>query len=453
VQLRPYQVRAIEMARDSYAKGNRAILLVAPTGAGKTVMFSALAESAISKGGRGLVLAHRTELVDQAADKLRALGLDVGIIKAGVTPKPGARIQVASTQTLLGRELPTASFVIVDEAHHYPREDTEWGSLVAAYKGATIFGFTATPERGDGSGLEQFEDLIVVAQPRELIDQGYLVPVEVYRPDSVSKTLAMDPVKGYLKFGVVDGEKRKAIVFPGSIKAGNDIAHRLDRLGVPSACITQSTPSAVRAILIERFRLGSLRVLVGVHVLTEGLDVPDAFLAILGTRCASPGSLVQKTGRVLRPAPGKTFARVLDLMGATHLHGLPDDDRDFSLSGKAMATGSKLPAQVTCDACGRVFRANEFTDNVCPSCGAIKRGKVDRRVQDRAVELAKASRAAKYPPQVVRFVAEAIQSAKRTVSKTGKRNGRKIVQMRFLSQFHHYPSNALVERAGGWQGL
>jgi len=448
MQLRSYQVEAIKRTRESWAAGHRAILLVAPTGAGKTVIFSAIAESAATKGGQGLVMAHRTELIDQAAEKLRALGVDVGIIKAGVTPRRAA-VQVASTQTLLGRDLPPASFVIVDEAHHYPREDTEWGSIVAAYKGATIFGFTATPERGDGAGLEQFDDLIVVAQPRQLIDQGYLVPVEVYRPDSVSKTLAMDPVEGYLKFGVVDGERRKAIVFPGSIKAGEDIAHRLDRLGVPSACITQRTPPEVRALLIDRFRSGSILVLVGVHVLTEGLDVPDAYLAILGTKCASPGSLIQKTGRVMRPAPGKDHCRVLDLMGATWLHGLPDDDRDFSLVGKAISSKASLPPQITCDACGRVFRGDEFRDQMCPACGAIKRGKVDPRVRARALELAKEQRAEKYPPTTVKFVADTIQMVKRR----GFNRGRKAVQMIFLKRYHHYPSNALVERAGGWQGL
>ncbi len=451
MQLRPYQVDAIERMRRSWAAGHRAILLVASTGAGKTVIFSALAQSAIGKGGRGLVIAHRTELVDQAAVKLSSLGLDVGVIKAGRPESPGAQVQVASTQTLLARSssLPPASFVIVDEAHHYPDEGTEWGSILEAYRGATIFGFTATPERGDGAALKQFDDLVVVAQPKELIAQGFLVPVDVYRPDAVSKALALDPVEGYMRFGIVDGVKRKAIVFPGSIKAGEDIAHRLDRLGVPAACITQRTTPEARSLLIERFATGSILVLVGVHVLTEGLDVPDAFLAILATKCASPGSLIQKTGRVMRPAEGKDHARVLDLMGATWLHGLPDDDRDFSLTGKAIQTRQALPPQITCDACGRVFRGDEFRDQMCPACGAIKRGKVDPAIRARALELATQQRAEKYPPQVVRFVADTIALAKRK----GFPRGRKAVQMMFLKKFHHYPSNALVERAGGWQGL
>jgi superfamily II DNA or RNA helicase len=364
-------------------------------------------------------------------------------------------MQVASTQTLLDRDLPPASFVIVDEAHHYPSQDTEWGSIVAAYGpqksrdpsqgSAVIIGLTATPERGDGVGLSQFDAMVVAAQPRELVQLGHLCPVEVYRPSNPTKALSMDPVAAYQKFG----DSRKAIIFPSSIRAATDIEHRLNALGIPARAITQRTPEADREVAVDRFRGGSLQVLIGVHVLTEGLDVPDAYLAILGTACASPGSLMQKAGRVMRPHPSKTHCRLADLMGSTWEHGLPDDDREFSLLGTAIRSRSDLPPQIQCEACGRVFRGDEFVDNACPGCGAIKRGRVDPRIRERAVELAKAERAKKYPPGVVEFLANTIELAVRN-NWPKKRKG---VQMKFLAKFHHYPSNALIERAGGWRGL
>jgi len=317
---------------------------------------------------------------------------------------------------------------------------------VAAYSEATILGLTATPERGDGVGLSQFDAMVVAAQPRELIAQGYLCPVEVYRPGKVTKTLSADPVEAYFRFGLVAGEQRKAIVFPSSIRAAGDIAHRLEAMGVPARAITQRTSEADRTVIMDRFRGGSLRVLVGVHVLTEGLDVPDAYLAILATGCASPGALVQKAGRVMRPHPSKDHCRVVDLMGATWEHGLPDDDRVFSLTGRAIRTRSDLPPQIQCEACGRCFRGDEFKDAICPACGQSKRGRVDPRVRARQLELAKAERAKKYPPGVVSVLAGVIDKAKRN----NWPRKRKAVQMAFVAKFHHYPSNALIERAGGW---
>ena len=456
MELRDYQKRAIERVRQSWARGNRAILVVAPTGSGKTVMFSEIARSAISKGGRVLVLAHRKELVEQAAGKLQALGLDVGIVKAGVPGRPNASVQVASTQTLLARSddvsivgssLPPASMVLVDEAHHYPHEDTEWGSIVAAYKGATIIGFTATPERGDGQGMSQFKDLIVVAQPLELIAQGHLVPVEVYRPVGATSSLAMDPVDGYQRFANANGEMRKAIIFAGKIKFGEKIVERLRKSDVPSAMITQNTTTETRSYIMHRFRHGQLRALCGVHVLTEGLDVPDIYLAILCTKCGSPGSLIQRCGRVMRPAPGKTKCVVLDLMGATLDHGLPDDNRQYSLMGNAISVNRSGMSQCPC--CGLVDRSSIREDRMCPGCGFYIKGKKDPAIVAKEIELAKEQRAARCPDAMVIFIEDMVNRALRG----GWKKGQMAVRAAFKSKFKFWPSNALVKRAGGWRGL
>lgn len=406
MQLRPYQEKAIAEGRKHYASGARSLLFVAPTGAGKTRIGVALSLSHLLHGGRVLWLAHRQELVQQAANTVRATGETPGVIAPWAAPSPHARIQVASVQTLVARDQrPDASVVVLDEAHHHVAE--QWGTVADSYRDALRIGLTATPERQDGVGLGNlFDALIAVAQPRELIASGYLVPCEVLRPSAQSKALAEDPVEAWRKWG----KGGKAIVFASSVKASCDIAHRFEAVGVPARAITGGLESASREVAIDRFRAGTVRVLVGVHTLTEGLDVPDASVAILARGFSSPGAYIQAVGRVLRPAHGKTRALVLDLMGASLEHGLPDEDRVYSLDGKAIKSQEGLLPIRQCPACGRVFRAEQFhgarpqptvDGNVifvhfaiprprCPGCGYEMPLRKDPRVRRQEMTIASA---------------------------------------------------------------
>lgn len=442
--LRPYQSRAITRARQAWARGRRSILMVAPTGAGKTVIFAEIARSAVNRGGQVLVLVHRSELVQQSRDKLSRLGLRVGIIQAGIDPDPAAPVQVATTQTLLARGGPPATVVVVDEAHHYPDADTVWGGAVAQYSSAAILGFTATPERGDGQGLSQFDELVVVARPRDLIESGYLVPVEVYRPESAGKALAMPPSEAFLRYS----EGQQGIIFPAKISAGLEAVEELSASGVNAAIITERTPADTRADLVSRFRSGELRALVGVHVLTEGFDCPDAYIAILASNCSSPGSLIQKCGRVMRPASGKTHCRVVDLFGATHRHGLPDEDRDYSLVGQGIREKSDLPPQVTCPVCQRVFRRDQMVDAACPGCGHVIPGKPDPEVRRRELMLA--------TPRRREFGSGMSGDIRYWISVAIARQwpkGRAAVRARFRFRYGYWPSERIISDAGGWGEL
>lgn len=445
MMIRPYQQAAIETARKSWAAGHRSILMVAPTGAGKTIIFSEIARSAVNRGGRVLVVVHRSELVTQARDKLSRLGLRVGIIQAGIEGDPGAPVQVATTQTLLARATDiTPTVVIVDEAHHYPSADTVWGGAVARYTDAAILGFTATPERGDGLGLSQFDELIVVARPRELIESGYLVPVEVYRPSSAGSSLAEEPAEAFVRFS----EGNQGIIFPSTIAAGREIVDGLSASGVVAEMITERTRASIRADAIDRFRAGEIRALVGVHVLTEGFDCPDAYIAILASNCSSPGSLIQKCGRVMRPAPGKTHCRVIDLFGATHRHGLPDEDRDYSLVGQGIRSKSDLPPQVTCPTCQRVFRRDHMVDAACPGCGTVIPGRPPPKLRRRALDLATPRRweyGSGRDGDIQYWISTAIA---REWPK-----GRAAVRARFRHKYGYWPSERTIDAAGGWGDL
>ena len=177
--------RKIAAAQD---KGKRHIILVLPTGSGKTVAAAAIVKRAIENRQRVLFLCHRRELISQASRKLHSLGVDHGIIQAGFSPRPGVPVQVASVQTLHARairstamDLPPADMVVVDEAHHVHARTYQ--RLLLAFPEAIVLGLTATPCRGDGRGLGNVFDVLVECPPvAELTAAGYLVPTKVYAP-------------------------------------------------------------------------------------------------------------------------------------------------------------------------------------------------------------------------------------------------------------------------------
>jgi len=162
------------------------LLLVAPTGSGKTVIASEIIKRAVAKYRTALFLAHRREIIQQTSAKLTANGVRHGIIMAGIDPRPMEPVQVASIDTLLVRgvrsdamRLPPADLLIFDEAHRARGRTRE--HLINLYPNASLLGMTATPCRGDGRGLGNiFDKMIECPQVAELITGGYLVPSRVY---------------------------------------------------------------------------------------------------------------------------------------------------------------------------------------------------------------------------------------------------------------------------------
>jgi DNA repair protein RadD len=189
--LRPYQIDAIAAIDAVIAAGKRRPLLVAPTGAGKTVIFAAIIKRAATNGQRVIVLAHRREIIAQTSLKLSANDVEHGIIRAGLVMDLEQNVQVCGIQTLWERAvrtnripLPPADLLIIDEAHHVPA--LTYRKIIEAYPDAILLGTTATPCRGDGRGLGNFFDCIVeTPQVAELIAQKYLVKTHVYAPRDI----------------------------------------------------------------------------------------------------------------------------------------------------------------------------------------------------------------------------------------------------------------------------
>ena len=193
LQLRDYQLDIAQQIFSNWFDGVSSVAVQLPTGAGKTIIFTAVANEFVIAKEPVLVIAHRTELITQAASKLEAVTkLKVGTIKAGYQPDPDCLIQVASIQTLIRRTPPPASLVIFDEAHHC--HSKTYATVMRHYReqGAYILGCTATPARTDGRGLRSlysgtpgFDVLIKGSSVRELIEQKYLAPFKIYSPAKI----------------------------------------------------------------------------------------------------------------------------------------------------------------------------------------------------------------------------------------------------------------------------
>jgi superfamily II DNA or RNA helicase len=253
-------------------------------------------------------------------------------------------------------ERPPADTLICDECHHITAES--YREYIAAYPEARILGLTATPERSDGTALGNvFEQMVVAATVRDLVERGYLVPCDVIGPARRREHLAMSPAEALATYA----EGRRTIVFGKSKAHARTLAKELG-----GVCIEGGMSADERAEALARFAAGDLCVLTNVYVLTEGWDCPAAEICVLARGCSSASMFLQMVGRVMRPCATKTRALLIDLFGCVHEHGLPDEERELSLEGRAIRRASKVPALQRCRECLALFSPRP----TCPRCGA-----------------------------------------------------------------------------------
>jgi DNA repair protein RadD len=318
---------------------------------------------AVAQWGNVLWVVHTRELVMQAADRMQKAGLRVGIIAPGFPYDTDAEVQVATIQTLSAKEdvRPPADLFVWDEAHHAKAE--EWAKLAAHYSGAFHLGLTATPERQDGKPLgDMFDALVVAAQYSELLKAGHLVNCRVYQPPSIfGNGLAQDPLVALQRYAP---EGSRGFVFNASVALANETAAKFTAAGIATEAISFKAPGWQRAMFLEQFAQKKLAYLTNQNVLTEGVDVPDAQVCMLASACSHVSGFLQKVGRVLRPSAGKPHAIVIDLSGATLIHGMPTEDRIYSLDGKGIKRTSVAPMK-SCPQCGATILA---AYPVCPEC-------------------------------------------------------------------------------------
>lgn len=394
-EMRNYQSDAIQALRRSLAEGYRAPILVSPTGSGKTAMAASVIASAREKGRRVLFLAPRRELIHQACKTLEECGIRHGVIMAGEEPMTARPVQVASWDTLrswLRRErigAPLSDVVIVDEAH-LSLAPTYRRILQEHYADAVILGLTATPARGDGKPLGAIYDTLVEASSvRDLIAQGYLVPLRYYAPTKPDLA-GLKLVRGdYQAKGIEDrfstpeivgdvvhnwfriARDRRTVVFAGTVAHAAHIASRFRESGVSAEHIHCDMDTEVREAVLSRVASGETQVICNVGILTFGWDMPPVSCAVLARPTKSLVYYFQTVGRVLRPYPGKRDAIVIDHGGVVDELGFVDEPVPWALkfSGriqdKRKAQRRNKSGPISCSGCGVVFEA----DRKCPECG------------------------------------------------------------------------------------
>jgi DNA repair protein RadD len=375
--LRPYQVDAIARVQQCYRDGARAVLLQLPTGGGKThAAASGVIAPSVARGRRVIFLADLEEIILDTTERLCRDGLHAASILNGRAMDPTAPVQVASQQTLVswqrrGLELPPADRVILDECHGAPASTVR--ALLGHLRdcGALLLGLTATPARGDGLPLDEFDRIVCGPQPRELVAAGALVPCEVLSPGGMlDRGVAMDPVDAVLTLGA----GRRAVVFAPHGAEARRIAADLTARGEPAVAVLDSMARDERRAVRARLARSEVRHLVTVRALQKGFDAPVLDCCVLTSECTVT-SYLQSIGRVLRPSPetGKRDALVIDLRGAVYHHGLPLDDRAWSLAGGqgvalgASSGGDAGPDLRRCKACHAIFPPR----TVCPRCGSV----------------------------------------------------------------------------------
>ena len=385
--LRDYQAQAVGCIRDAYRQGHRSVLFVLPTGGGKTVVFSHIAQQAAARGNRICVLVHRVELLEQASRSLAALGVEHGLIAAGRAMDLSASVQVASVATLARRlgQLPTELFqlLVVDEAHH--SNAGTWAKTLAHFSAARVLGVTATPVRSDGRGLgEWYQAMVLGPSPAELTAAGHLAPARVFAPPIGFSTKrlrkrmgdfdlnqAAAALGGSRMMGDAVGHYqrllpgRTAVAFCCSVAHAEAVAQLFTDHGIPAASIDGRMDAATREGLLSDLGDGRLKVLTSCALIGEGVDVPSVAGCILLRPIQSLALHLQMIGRCLRPQPGKV-AVVLDHVGNCHRHGLPTDEREWTLDGVAKRSREAAPSVRVCPSC---FCAMPSGTPACPECG------------------------------------------------------------------------------------
>jgi superfamily II DNA or RNA helicase len=459
---RPYQSKAIDQIRVLWTKGKRRIVLVAPTGSGKTVMASSIIEGAVSKGNRVLFLAHRKELIEQCSKTLDEIGVDHGIIKSNHwRHRPNLPVQVASVQTLVSkrscpvckdkrkaekqrlkdevfgisdvpkdavhvecenckstgkvrsRPIPDAQVVIIDETHRCLAP--MYQEAIEDYPGALVLGLTATPWRLDGRGMgHMYEDLVATVQVQQLVDEGFLLPLRIYAPDlpdlsevrikqgdydreSVASIMGSEALCG----NIIDhwyrlGEDRRTVVFAASVANSKDLVRRFQEAGVPAEHLDGSMKDSERDAILQRLASNETRIVCNVDVLVEGYDLPSLGCVVLARPTKSLTRFLQQVGRVMRPYGDQTYATVIDHAGCVHDHGLPTDERVWTLDDRRKKDRNEIERDdspvVRCENCGAL---RPVTQAECPSCLQVQtvmyRG-ILAETEDQLVEFKKPER-------------------------------------------------------------
>jgi superfamily II DNA or RNA helicase len=351
---RPYQEAALEAILAARRAGLQRVLVTMPTGTGKTNVFCWLMER-MNLRRPALVLAHRDELIRQAADRIAALspGVNVGVEKAAESAAPGCEVIVASVQSI-GRQNSTRlewlaelgpELIICDEAHHAPADSylrvfERFGAFDKG--GAFLVGCTATPHRIDAKSMGQvFQEEAYRYELREAMQAGWLCPIQCFRVVTDTDLSGVRTAQGDFEVGALaavvnntDRTKqviehwlqaasgRRTIAFCVDVAHAHDTAELFREAGVPAEAVDGSMPMEQRRAILDRLRSGQIQVVANCAVLTEGFDCPEVAAVVMLRPTKSSALYTQMAGRGTRPALGKRDLVLIDVVDNCTRHSL-----------------------------------------------------------------------------------------------------------------------------------
>ncbi|EGR3070272.1 ATP-dependent helicase [Vibrio parahaemolyticus] len=407
LELRPHQERGLGWLRHGWKK-YKTHMLQAPTGSGKTAIAAEIAFGCIKNGLKVWFIAPYTTLIEQT----ESAWMDYGLPQPGIIWKDHERtddknlLQVVSADTAIRRDLPDdVDVVIIDEAHLKREKILKWVS-----EGDFItIGLTATPfAKWLG---KYYENFIKVCTVRQLIEEGFLSPFELYAPQKpnmtgvsssvgalgydystseTSEVMSNNKIVGNIvEHWLLHGEDEPTIAFCVDVSHANAMANNFSHAGVNAEVITGDTPTEERAIIFKKFEDGIIKILCNVGVLVAGYD-GDVRCIIYARPSKSEIRWIQSLGRGLRLAPGKERCLIFDHSGTYHRLGAPDEIEYETLpNGKEVKPSPQQVKQKEknleareCSACKYIKPAGVF---VCPKCGFKPRYGKDVEVDENQV--------------------------------------------------------------------
>jgi superfamily II DNA or RNA helicase len=404
VALRPYQDDLYAAVRYLIAIYD-AVMCQLSTGGGKTWIFSVMVANALSKNNPVWIVVPRNELLQQASEQIRSLNIAHGVINAKNSESRAFKVHVVSKDTLLrrikaGKIKNWPKLIIFDEAHL--ALDQQLFVKESAPKGTKFIGFTATPERLCGRGLDEMYDEIAYGPTyKDMVEMGYLSNVRYFSipgisaADFKSKDYSGTEIKNdvlenilakrHIYGNVINEYREKAhnkscIVFCRSVKAAETTAQRFRDAGYKFEPIDGKMTSKQRKALINGLDTGQLHGLTSCELICYGLNVPRVECIIKLRFTMSKALNSQMDGRGSRPYPGKDYCVILDPVGCLMEHGHPLEDYEWKFHGTERRKKKKGISVASLKICQKCFLY--FNGDKCPHCGTIKGTKPDKNYEE-----------------------------------------------------------------------
>lgn len=394
MELRNYQIKAINSLRQSFRDGHKRPILRLDCGAGKTVISAWITRSAIQKNHNVLFLVHLQELKQQTIDTFKKFGIEIG---------EHLRIEMIITAGNKMKDF-EPDLIIADECNFALSKS--WLKVFNRFPKAQIIGLSATPIRLSGEPMGAvFDDLIEIIDAKELIKLGNLCDYDYYAPklnfdikdvktragdfqaEMLEQILSKPKIYGdvlsyYKKFC----QGRKTICYCTTISHSVATAEEFKKAGYNAVHFDGNTPEKKRKQIVEEFKNGKIEILCNCNLISFGFDVPDCDCVLLLRPTQSLALYIQQSMRCLRGRPGKR-AIILDFVGNCHRFGLPTDKQEYTLTGKKKCDNKNAEPEVHARQCNQCFKTYSGTSPICPYCG-FNNGKTRAEIkQDEKAEL------------------------------------------------------------------